>query len=143
MTFIQIFHYMRLFHIYRRWYVTLNRRITMILDIKGARYELEVKNGEAIVSITQLRSKIGFKVCLYAADLLPLLNNGGESYLKKVDGNYISLFFNLKNGHLYTSCNGINAYLPNSLMLNALKKELTDLSSATYVNNNREGDLPW
>jgi hypothetical protein len=115
----------------------------MILDIKGARYELKVQCGEAIVSITQLSSETGYTVHLYVSDLLHLLNIGGEGYFKTVDGTYISIFFNLKNGHLHTHKNGINAYLPNQLMLNALKNELFDLHDATYPSDNLEEDLPW
>lgn len=105
----------------------------MKLVTKKALYELEVINGEAIVSICQISSCEKYKIYLHAHDLLNLLHTGGESYIKMVDGTYTSIFFNLKNGHLRTPNNRINTYLPNFQILSALKKELSDLIDATFA----------
>lgn len=109
----------------------------MKLVTQKAHYELEVINGEAVVSICQISSCEQYTIYLYAYDLLNLLNTGGEAYVKMVDGNYTSIFFNLKNGHLRTPNNRINTYLPNFQILSALKKELSDLVDATYAEDRR------
>jgi hypothetical protein len=102
----------------------------MLHQTNTAQYELSIKNGQPVVYITQL--KIEYTLGLDANDFLNLLNVG-EGYMKTIDGHYLTMHFNQKNGHLRTEHNNdINTYLPSRLMQNALKKELTDLISATY-----------
>lgn len=112
----------------------------MRIEINAGRYDLNIKNGEAIVSIANIGSENGDVFTLRASDFLHLLNVGGNAFLKTIDESYVDLHFNLKNGHLRTPKNEINVYLTKQPKIDALKKELSNIISATYA---EEVGLPW
>lgn len=112
----------------------------MVIEINSGRYDLNIKNGEAVVSISNIESNGNNVFTFYASDFLHLMNVGGSAFLKTSDGYYIDIHLNLKNGHLRTLKHELNVYLTKQPKIDALKKELSSIISATYM---EEKGLPW